>query len=598
MNNGESVIAHRFRAAVAIREPDQVPVSLAVPDKLIQEWSGIPEREYYTGRERRLEAVTGFYLKRFPHVVPTIMPQKRYESPTGPVKRLSLDEIRKYSQDPAAYLKEVLPRMEEEIIWYIDRVDGEIVKKFRGLIWQVTAAGPLGALADKVGWDELFRLLKEDPEFVRYMCEMHTQKMVAQVKAVEKVYKDRGITPERFFMVDEAIPMISPADLREFFLPYAQRICQASSSPVKSFHCDNDVVPIPEIMIEMGINLFLGNFTDYRVLKKTIGHKVALCGNISSLRILAEGTPEKVEEECRRAIFDLAPGGGYILSSGAGIANDTPMENLDMVVKAVEKYGTYPVSAQNSNVRSGYFVSPGIAGRFSEKSHGRDREESAADGLLHSLAVDVSLGIVEAIERMVTEAFDAGIEPVKIMRDGLGRGVHMATLKYYERMLFIPEMLAAGKAWQTGMDLIYSRLNEEAWSGTIVIGVVMGNQHETGIHLIKTMLRGAGYKVHNLGVSIPARQFVEKASALQADIIAIGVYTRERLPVIAEVVKLIREKGMPVKTLVGGIAVTEEIARALGVDACAENGLEAIEQADKLMAALSCPGTGGVNKET
>lgn len=583
MNNDGSVIAQRFRVAVTIREPDWVPVSLGVPDKLIQEWSGIPEKEYYSGRERRLEAVTGFYLKRFPHVIPTIMPPRRHEAPTGPVRKVSLDEIKKHPQDPEAYLKEALPRMQEEIIWYIDHVDTEIVRKFGGLIWQVSATGPLGALADKSGWDELFRLLKEDPAFVRYACELHTQKMAAQIKAVEKTYKDRGIAPERFFMVDEAIPMISPGDLREFFLPYAQRICQASSSPIKSFHCDNDVVHIPDIMMEMGINLFLGNFTDYRVLKKTIGHKVALCGNISSLRILAEGTPEKVEEACKQAIYDLAPGGGYILSSGAGIANDTPMENLDTVVKAAEKYGRYPMSTRNSDIQRSYFVSPGIINQVVKAGHGNEREEMAANEMLHSLAVQVSLGNQEAIEGMVNGALNKGIAPVQIMKDGLGRGVHMATLKYYERMLFIPEMLAAGKAWQTGMDLIHSRLSEGDWSGRIVIGVVMGNQHETGIHLIKTMLEGGGFKVHKIGVSVPARQFVEKATELKADILAIGVYTRERLPVIAEVVKLIREKDMPVKTLAGGIAVTKEIATALGVDAYAENGLEAIEQAKNLM---------------
>jgi len=58
-------------------------------------------------------------------------------------------------------------------------------------------------------------------------------------------------------------------------------------------------------------------------------------------------------------------------------------------------------------------------------------------------------------------------------------------------------------------------------------------------------------------------------------IIAIGAYTRERLETVAEVVKLCRERNLPVKTIGGGMAFTRESALSIGLDDYAANAYEA-----------------------
>jgi uroporphyrinogen-III decarboxylase len=52
------------------------------------------------------------------------------------------------------------------------------------------------------------------------------------------------------------------------------------------------------------------------------------------------GTSQQVKEACRKLIEDCAPGGGYILSGGAGIDKCDP-DNLHVMMRAVEEYGQY-----------------------------------------------------------------------------------------------------------------------------------------------------------------------------------------------------------------------------------------------------------------
>ena len=55
---------------------------------------------------------------------------------------------------------------------------------------------------------------------------------------------------------------------------------------------------------------------------------------------MVTGTPAQVKENCRKLIEDCAPGGGYILTGGAGIDKGDP-NNMRAMMEAAREYGTY-----------------------------------------------------------------------------------------------------------------------------------------------------------------------------------------------------------------------------------------------------------------
>ncbi|MFH1646578.1 MAG: uroporphyrinogen decarboxylase family protein [Chloroflexota bacterium] len=79
--------------------------------------------------------------------------------------------------------------------------------------------------------------------------------------------------------------------------------------------------------------------TDMAGAKKVLGDVACIAGNVPS-SLLVTGTPEAVKENCRRLIEDCAPGGGFILTGGAGIDKGNP-DNLRVMMDAAREYGSY-----------------------------------------------------------------------------------------------------------------------------------------------------------------------------------------------------------------------------------------------------------------
>lgn len=72
--------------------------------------------------------------------------------------------------------------------------------------------------------------------------------------------------------------------------------------------------------------------TDMRVLRDTLGGRMALTGSVSP-SLLAFGTSEKVYAECRTQIEEM--GQGFILAPSCTLPANTPKENIDAIYAAV-----------------------------------------------------------------------------------------------------------------------------------------------------------------------------------------------------------------------------------------------------------------------
>ena len=115
-----------------------------------------------------------------------------------------------------------------------------------------------------------------------------------------------------------------------------------------------DRVPIIEISVNRQVmEAFLGKriesladhiepkAMDIVAIKRDWEHRFCVIGNIDLCYTLPRGTPKEVEEEVRLRIEQLAPGGGYVLSSANSIPEYVPLPNYVAMVQAARKYGAY-----------------------------------------------------------------------------------------------------------------------------------------------------------------------------------------------------------------------------------------------------------------
>lgn len=78
-------------------------------------------------------------------------------------------------------------------------------------------------------------------------------------------------------------------------------------------------------------------------VKQTHGWRLAFMGNLHTIEVMLYGKPEDVRRESLKAMLNAGIGGGFILSTGDQCGRETPMENLQMMVKTAEEFGTYPL---------------------------------------------------------------------------------------------------------------------------------------------------------------------------------------------------------------------------------------------------------------
>jgi dimethylamine corrinoid protein len=185
-------------------------------------------------------------------------------------------------------------------------------------------------------------------------------------------------------------------------------------------------------------------------------------------------------------------------------------------------------------------------------------------------------------------AIAAGIDAYVAINDGLAKGMAVVSGMFDRREYFVPELLRAAKAMNTGIDLLKPHLKVDASThkGTVVIATVKGDIHQIGKNLVALMLRTAGFTVHDLGVNCPAEKYLGKAKEENADIIGMSALMTTTMLYMETVTQQLEQEGMRerIKVMVGGAPVSESFAMKVGADRYASHAAVAVEVAKELVA--------------
>ena len=113
------------------------------------------------------------------------------------------------------------------------------------------------------------------------------------------------------------------------------------------WHCDGNVLPIVERLIDIGITGFQG-FQEQEAgvpLEKMVkfrrkdGGKLIFFGSISVVNTFPFGTQDEMKREIERCFQVAAPGGGFCLAPSSSVLPETPMNTIDTFVAHGIEYG-------------------------------------------------------------------------------------------------------------------------------------------------------------------------------------------------------------------------------------------------------------------
>jgi len=99
------------------------------------------------------------------------------------------------------------------------------------------------------------------------------------------------------------------------------------------------------------------------------------------------------------------------------------------------------------------------------------------------------------------------------------------------------------------------------------------------------MLEGAGFKVVDLGIDVPAEKFIDAAKTNGAGIIAMSALLSTTVAGMKGIIQEIRssELNHKVKVIVGGAPLTQDFAENIGADGYAPDAALAVKKVKELL---------------
>ena len=146
-------------------------------------------------------------------------------------------------------------------------------------------------------------------------------------------------------------PLISPDLFRSMIKPRERELIAFIKKRTDAkifFHSCGSIYEFIPDLIEIGVDVLnpiqvSAKDMDTKRLKQEFGDRLAFWGAVDTQQVLPFGSPEDVVAEVKKRIGDLAPGGGYILSSVHNIQAKVPPENIETMFDAALRYGEYPI---------------------------------------------------------------------------------------------------------------------------------------------------------------------------------------------------------------------------------------------------------------
>ena len=202
----------------------------------------------------------------------------------------------------------------------------------------------------------------------------------------------------------------------------------------------------------------------------------------------------------------------------------------------------------------------------------------------------VQRGKRKEVGPLVEQAIAEGCSPEDILNKGLVAAMSVIGEKFSAGEVFVPEMLIAARSMNAGTKVLKPYLSEEGSEplGKAVIGTVKGDQHDIGKNLVRMMIEGKGIEVYDLGVDIPAEQFVTFLQEHDdVDIVCCSALLTTTVPEINTTIRAIEEAGLrdKVKIMIGGAPVTQAYADEVGADAYTVDAGAAANKAVELLTA-------------
>ena len=269
---------------------------------------------------------------------------------TAPLRGLALDEIKSFRfpdpVDPSRFygLKEETKKLFEQTgysLW------AGLVSSIFYQAWCLR------------GLEDFMTDIYAEPKIAEYLMD----KIVDwHINFFEVFYTEIGSFIDVFWIGDDwgtqNGPLISPLYFRKEVVPRFKKMIsfiKTKTSALCCYHTCGSTCWCMDDLIEMGVDIVhplqANAFeNDTAKIKQQYGSKLSFHGGTNNQGVFHKDIRTITIDTLKR-IKDLAPGGGYIFSSGHNIQANMPPENIIRLFEIAKQYGSYPINTDKIDER-------------------------------------------------------------------------------------------------------------------------------------------------------------------------------------------------------------------------------------------------------
>jgi methanogenic corrinoid protein MtbC1 len=175
----------------------------------------------------------------------------------------------------------------------------------------------------------------------------------------------------------------------------------------------------------------------------------------------------------------------------------------------------------------------------------------------------------DKVLELVKQELDAGTPADEILA-ACQEGMVKVGERFERAEYFVSDLMMAGEIFKEVGEVLGPSLTAGGvgTGGKVVVGTVKGDIHDIGKDIVVNMLMSANLEVTDLGVDVPAAQFVQALIETGAPVLGMSGLLTLAFDSMKETVDALEAQGLrdKVKVMIGGAPVDGEVCKFVGAD--------------------------------
>lgn len=208
--------------------------------------------------------------------------------------------------------------------------------------WNISVgiAAPLSMVAALCGTEDMMRDMIRDKENLHRALEFS---VACILECARVFYHEAGAMLSLSDPVSSA-NLLSVGQYREFVKPYLKQTVEGIQKITgfrPGLHVCGRTKDRWNDIAECGVKSFsVDNCEDLLEVKRAIGDKVGIAGNVAPVDVMKNGSTRQIMEQVKKCILDCSDSpGGFTLMPGCQVPMKTPMENIKTFMQTAWLYG-------------------------------------------------------------------------------------------------------------------------------------------------------------------------------------------------------------------------------------------------------------------